>query len=172
MEFESMLSKMGPGMKHLTDRYAEYNAPVSDQHLLYADEPPAQAHEAASKHHGHGGHKSNAAMSALTLLAFLFFLHILQQCIKEHTIAMNTPQITIMTGAREGDTASKKADAKIDKYGVTASPEMTEESYASKRTKKTSENEKLDVDKTYLFKINTAEPPRNSGTYSRRVTNT
>lgn len=39
-------------------------------------------------------------MSALTLLSFLFFLNILQQCLKDHMMAMN-PQVAVMSAARE-----------------------------------------------------------------------
>lgn len=84
-------------------------------------------------------------MSALTLLAFLFFLHILQQCIKDHMVSMSTPQITIMTAGREGETPAKRADSKIDRTGLT---EKNENELAENNEDK------------YLMKINTAEPPR------------
>jgi hypothetical protein len=90
-------------------------------------------------------------MSALTLLAFLFFLHILQQCIKEHMLVMNTPQITIVTGAREGEEDIKKSDAKIDKSGHTSFDSNSNDN---------------DEETTYLMKINTAQPTFNSGSQS------
>ncbi|CAH2090320.1 unnamed protein product [Euphydryas editha] len=115
------LSQMGIGQKQLTERYAEYSGPTHDQQLYYPYEPapPSQGHVSSFKHQFvNGGHKNNAAMSALTLLAFLFFLHILQQCLKDHMVAMSTPQIMIMTGGREGEeNIAKLSNSKIDKTG-------------------------------------------------------
>ncbi|CAH2041474.1 unnamed protein product, partial [Iphiclides podalirius] len=78
--------------------------------------------------HYTGSHKGNAAMSALTLLAFLFFLHILQQCLKEHMMAMSTPQVMIMTAGKEGDESVAKLSRnnKIDKTGVPRADEAND----------------------------------------------
>ncbi|CAG9788051.1 unnamed protein product [Diatraea saccharalis] len=156
MAFDSILTKMGSGMKQLTDRYAQYDAPVQDPQLLYAYQHGAPMPEANSKHTG-GGNKNNAAMSALTLLAFLFFLHILQQCIKDQMVAMSTPQITIMSASREGEDAVK--NAKVDKTGYTADDHKTVAENGNKNSEADSKN-KYDEENQKLMKIYTAEPPK------------
>ncbi|XP_072949263.1 uncharacterized protein [Epargyreus clarus] len=122
MTVENWLSQMGFGTKQLTERYAEYPAPVHDQQMYYTYEPslPSHGHAAPSKHHyGGGGHKNNGAMSALTLLAFLFFLHILQQCLKEHMTSMSTPQVMVVSAGREEQNVAKFSNKhKFDKTGV------------------------------------------------------
>ncbi|XP_053608296.1 uncharacterized protein LOC128674046 isoform X2 [Plodia interpunctella] len=162
MTLDKLLSQMGAG-KQLMERFSEYGAPGQEQ-LFYGYEPPATVphhvheHEVIHKYYGgHGGggghHKSSAAMSALTLLAFLFFLHILEQCIKDHMTAMNTPQIMIVTGGREGETLLKKSDVqKLDKSGLT---------HVDKRIE-SNDNKITDGVVEKLTKINTAEPPKGS----------
>ncbi|KAJ2951819.1 hypothetical protein O0L34_g13982 [Tuta absoluta] len=86
MTIQNLLSQIGMGPKHL-----------------------------AESHHG-GGHKSNAAMSALTLLSFLFFLHILQQCLRDHMMAMSTAPVVIVQ-SRDGEEPIAKT-GKVDKTGI------------------------------------------------------
>ncbi|CAK1582831.1 unnamed protein product [Parnassius mnemosyne] len=123
MALENILSRMGLDTKQLTDRYAEYGPPMHDQHIFYGYEPssPLHGHAVPTKHnYVSGSHKNNAAMSALTLLAFLFFLNILQQCLKDHMTAMNTPQVTIMSSVKETEDnfAKKSFTNKFDKTGT------------------------------------------------------
>lgn len=118
-------------------------------------------------------------MQALTLLAFLFFLHILQQCLKDHMTAMQTPQIMVMSGSREGEVnIAKRADIKkLDKSGNVVS---NDENHGSQ----TDPNEKYDnvknifpeyetSDDHYLTKITTAEktPKIGSQKYKRYFKN-
>ncbi|KAI8432172.1 hypothetical protein MSG28_004635 [Choristoneura fumiferana] len=134
MTLENMLSNMGIGTKQLSE-----------------------------SSYGGGGHKSNAAMQALTLLAFLFFLHILQQCLKDHMTAMQTPQIMVMSGSREGEVnIAKRADIKkLDKSGNVVPTDEKRGSQTDRNKKH--ENEKNispeyeTSDDLYLTKITTAE---------------
>ncbi|XP_049874867.1 uncharacterized protein LOC126372976 [Pectinophora gossypiella] len=172
MTLGDLLSQMGIGSKHLTERFShsDFVGPSSphDSHVIYAYEPShsSHGHVASSKHHhGGGGHKSNAAMSALTLLAFLFFLHILQQCLRDHMMAMSTPPVMIMTASREGEEPiSKTAANKVDKYGKSENQKKGIETGKS-RTHEDDSNDKKEV----LMKINTAEhtPKHGSPSYVR-----
>ncbi|XP_031766946.2 uncharacterized protein LOC116413225 [Galleria mellonella] len=165
MTLEKLLSQMGTGTKHLTDRFTEYSGPIHEQPVYYSYEPASQhGHEASSKHnYGGGGQKNNAAMSALTLLAFLFFLHILQQCIRDHMTDMSTPQIMVMTAGREGETILKKNSMeKIDKTGLMAIKESGQHAHD---LNKTNTANVIDTIENNLMKIDTAEPPKTRRKY-------
>ncbi|XP_068631878.1 uncharacterized protein [Battus philenor] len=149
---ETIASRTDLDTKHLTERYAEYTAPMHDQHLFYTYEPsPPHTSSIPTKYHyPSSGHKGNAAMSALTLLAFLFFLHILQQCLKDHMTAMGTPQIMIMTAGKEGEENIAKSSPKnkIDKTGI-----VNDENYFKTPISVTEKN-KFSGDKSELESVN------------------
>ncbi|XP_063385459.1 uncharacterized protein LOC134671530 [Cydia fagiglandana] len=168
MTLGDMLSHMGVGTKHLSERYSDYAQPSHDQHVFYGYEhsQPSHGHVAYSKH-GHGGiHKSNAAMSALTLLAFLFFLHILQQCLRDHMTAMQQPQLMVMTGGRIGEeNISKRADVKkVDKSGdISTNDKKQDQTDHNGNDKNTFYDDETFEDK-YLMKVITSDKTPKTGT--------